>query len=529
MVAAILLTGNDYASDVVARLFDFFADNSRWQRRLWNIGLLLALRELDEAIEGRASGALSGAAVKWQAEALREQVANDPGTGSDADRAALVRALQTDLAYEGMAHLVIRRFLEDVEPKYLPRWETVLRGDERPSRERSARALAAHLLDGGYSPQFLRDWLYHLVHIDSRSLELGDIVAEAHQIDRKAPQEFEVLVLYERTPPGSSPRPAGWQRSRGVRRWFESHAIDEERIPSGTHGGLVIRVWARDRFAAVDEAASIVDGLAARVAVGTRSSFGGLAEAFVAGHDRSVPLRRSRRVDIHSIDRHRELYSATSRGVIDSALELVSHLDSGPRAVAVAGGWSAIEFLLRGPGDSENVAAADRLAALVACSWPRAELTTIAKSRIDTVDDELSAELAAYATNRERCDRLVEAIRAETDLALVTSSDKSALHRMKRLVAAPNRVLMDVQRHAQRSLRALYRQRNLVLHGGHTRGVALEGTLRTAAPLVGAGMDRIAHAAITAGRTPLEAAARATFELGRAGSADAPAVTMLLE
>jgi hypothetical protein len=42
-------------------------------------------------------------------------------------------------------------------------------------------------------------------------------------------------------------------------------------------------------------------------------------------------------------------------------------------------------------------------------------------------------------------------------------------------------------------LRRLYRQRNLVLHWGRMNAVGLRAALRTAAPLVGAGMDRIAH------------------------------------
>jgi hypothetical protein len=35
--------------------------------------------------------------------------------------------------------------------------------------------------------------------------------------------------------------------------------------------------------------------------------------------------------------------------------------------------------------------------------------------------------------------------------------------------------------------------RNVVLHGGSTSSIALDATLRTVAPLVGAGLDRIVH------------------------------------
>ena len=90
-------------------------------------------------------------------------------------------------------------------------------------------------------------------------------------------------------------------------------------------------------------------------------------------------------------------------------------------------------------------------------------------------------------------------------------------------------MLDDVRGHAQSSIRRLYRQRNLVLHGGRTRGVTLNATLRTVAPLVGAGVDRIVHLYLTAGVDPLQSAARAEYELGRAGAPGAPEVTALLE
>ena len=79
------------------------------------------------------------------------------------------------------------------------------------------------------------------------------------------------------------------------------------------------------------------------------------------------------------------------------------------------------------------------------------------------------------------------------------------------------------------SLRRLYRQRNIVLHGGSTQSVALNATLRTAAPLVGAGLDRLTHAYLVDGVLPLALAAKAELRLGLVGARDAPSVTDLLE
>jgi hypothetical protein len=368
-----------------------------------------------------------------------------------------------------------------------------------------------------------------LIEDKARTLDLADVVDEARALRETSAREFEVLVLFDRTPSGKSPRPLGWSKTRRVRFWLASNGISEEALPPQAHGGLILTIRSRDPYSALTEAGAIADRLAARVAVGTRSAFRPLDRAFVAGIARPLLLRQSRRVDVHSLDRHHRLYDLDGDASIDSAIELLSHLDYGQGPVGVAGGWSAVEFLLSGPGDAKNVLAGDRLSALVACSWPRAELTTIARNRMNEIDDTLSDELKAKPTNRDRCDRLVAEIAAGAGLKLVADSERAAEHRMERLVSNPAKVLQDVFGYAQESLRRLYRQRNLVLHGGRTRGVALEATLRTAAPLVGAGVDRIVHANLTANLTPLHAAARAEFELLQAHRLDGSGVTALLE
>jgi hypothetical protein len=66
-----MLVGGEYSQHVFTRLFDFFTLNSQWQRRIWNVGLVLALRELDEAIEAKHLRALSVESVRWLAESVK--------------------------------------------------------------------------------------------------------------------------------------------------------------------------------------------------------------------------------------------------------------------------------------------------------------------------------------------------------------------------------------------------------------------------------------------------------------------------
>ncbi len=85
---------------------------------------------------------------------------------------------------------------------------------------------------------------------------------------------------------------------------------------------------------------------------------------------------------------------------------------------------------------------------------------------------------------------------------------------MSSVLLNPYAKLKDIESYAADTFQGLYRQRNLVLHGGRTSAVALRACLRTAAPLVGAGSDRIVHARYVEQLRPLELATRAKISLG---------------
>lgn len=100
---------------------------------------------------------------------------------------------------------------------------------------------------------------------------------------------------------------------------------------------------------------------------------------------------------------------------------------------------------------------------------------------------------------------------------------------MRALISDPSSTLKDVYDHLKFAFRRLYRNRNLVLHWGKIDAVTLRASLRTTAPLVGAGMDRIAHAFFVDGIEPLVLAAKASINLAAVGSTYGPTVVDLLE
>ena len=227
-------------------------------------------------------------------------------------------------------------------------------------------------------------------------------------------------------------------------------------------------------------------------------------------------------------EREGQLFDVHSSGRIHAAIELLSHLQSSSPGAAVAGGWAAIEALLSEPAN-DNVEAADRLATLVACSYPRAELTALSYD-ILRADRGLAARLQGVHENRRRCDIIADALLEGTLVSnQLRGSVSAAAARALEMLQHPRKTLALVREHASNAFRRLYRQRNMVLHGARTDAVALRASLRTAAPLVGAGIDRIVHAHYVGNVAPFPLTARAQIALATIGTDGGPVITTLLD
>ena len=192
-------------------------------------------------------------------------------------------------------------------------------------------------------------------------------------------------------------------------------------------------------------------------------------------------------------------------------------METGAPGTAIAGGWAALEAVLARPATSGREIAQD-FAVLVACSFPRAELTPLTYAYTAENDDPLSEELRRAPSKLERCALLGTAIERGTPVYFQAPSDQAALERVRAILDDPSGVLRRVATYVDEAMQRLYRQRNLVLHAGTTDSVAMSSTLRTAPPLVGAGLDRLVHDALATGDSdPLRLVARARTALEHCG------------
>lgn len=391
---------------VVARLFDFFRRRTAWQRRLWNPGTVTVLRELLEALDLLKSGHVRPATVKELARTARRRAGRDLAVGSQAVRTGLEAALVKlqDNPADVVARHQLDFLLQGVETDYLQRWSAVPPGDIAAlAPESISRLLAGHLLGMGFSPDYLHRWTTWLIH-NRQPVTFTDLFIEAHEVAARPTRSWQVLVPFAALERHEQQMPPEWLDAAGATGWMVRHAPDALLRHSG---GLLLEVRARDQWSAVEEAGDLVESLAARVAVGVPGSprFEPHSEAFVAGTSTRFSLTRPRRqVDVHSLKRQNALFAVAEpalSGRLRSAIDLVASLETGTPGAAVAGGWAALEAVLARPGTTSVQAAAD-LAALVTCSFPRAELTPLAYAYMQEHDDRLSESLKQSSSNLQR-------------------------------------------------------------------------------------------------------------------------------
>ena len=526
-----MLSVDLYDRHVGARLPDFFAAISPWNRRLWTIGSVLTLKEIIEASEAVQAGVLSSKALSNLISSANPMLGQDCGVGEEAQLKVLQQSLKPEVRYKGIEFHQIEQLIPDIEENYLERWANILRlPDRRPKVERTARAIASHLLDSGFDPDYLHRWWTYRIRHEAGNRSIADLVSEAHSLCRRPHREFEVIVAFE----GST-----ISLAESVHNWLDASILSATLQKTGfetkgvrQRGGMSIRVKAREARSAVELAAEIIDRFMARVTLGTRDSkLVPLPKAWVIGEATPIPLRRhGRGVEVHALERENKLYpeSVSSRvdAAVNAAIELLTPMSMSSTSSAVAGGWAAVEALLSTAGD-DRVLAGDRMAALIACSFPRAELTALSY-KLEAGGDSIAARLPLCKTNRDRAHEVAQAIRNGESLTLNDESDFVALERLRTVITSPQKNLEDINNHIAAVLRRLYRHRNMVLHWGKTDAVALRAGLRTAAPIVGEGMDRIAHAWFVENIPPLELAARASIRLGIVGSTNGYDIVDLL-
>lgn len=498
---------NDNDRIAVGRLLEFLTERTPWHRSLWGVGVLLSMEEVYEACIAQRQGHLSDGAVKRMCTSLQKRVGIHP-VFTNAEKQFLRHHIEKIPRAEGAAHFSIRELSTRVSIDYMSRWARKVAASP-VEVELFARDVAAHLLDAGFSASYLKDFIKQRLAAPE-GITLAELCEALHTATVTNPTRlFDVLMAFGSVPELQGGVPDTWLRGPTVTTWLKNEGFSTTDVRAPV--AMVLRVRARDEYGAAQAARSEGDRYAARALLASGKALNRLPMLWVQGSAVPTPMEGATRgVAVKELSLENRVFSTEASQNVDAALELLAHLEDSSPPAAIAGGWGAIEGLLADPSD--RASAADNLATLVTCSFPRAELTRLSY-RAERVHQVAGQELAAAQTNRDRCRILAKMISEARLPEMRSMADRAAVARMRKLLANPHAVLQRVRESVSDSFHRLYRQRNLILHGARIDSVALTPSLRTVAKLAGAGMDRITHGHYKQHLKPLELVAKANLSL----------------
>lgn len=491
-----------------------------WHRSLWRVGMTLQLREVLEYAEGFRLGATNSIGLQYVLEVCATDVRRDAGIGELAAIDAIVSILGAGADKNKGVHdpHVARAFeqlIRRAEGGYLSRWRQWVDDGNLglANVELVARSLISHLLDAGFSGDHLHQWLRAK---QVPGLKLTTLITDAERMMTRDPIDYEVLVPFDKCPEDVTDAAGS--------RYLPPDELDKrlaelkvEPLARRGSGALTFSVTAREPLAAINLVEIELRRLSARTVVGLSSDrIQPSARAIVTNVNKPKwsPVRtRQRDILVSSIVRNGLLLpaerSATNRA-LDDAFELLAAVETSTSWASVAAIWAAVEGLLSGPAE-RGVEAADRMAAIVAAGFVRAELTQLVRHINNNEDKREAISVAELGA-------LLKRIADGDDLGLKDPGHAAAVARVAAIAADPAAVLERVRGYFADSFRRLFQQRNNLLHGGRFDSASLPATMRTVPPLVAAGVDRLVHASMTVPTTePLSLAARAENELKLVG------------
>lgn len=505
------------------RLLEFLSERTPWQRSLWGVGVVLAMEELFEACVASKQGHLSEGSIKRMASTLQKHVGVHPAF-TDPEKLFLRQQVQQIPKPDGAAHFGLRELSERVSKDYLARWgATVAARDVEV--EHFARCVAAHLLDAGFSGAYLHTFIKSKVDAPE-AITLPQLCEELQgELVASPRREFEVLLAFAETPEMPNGVPIDWLSGSASADWLKANGYSTNNFRASV--ATVLKVQARDHVGAASVARGDADRYAARMLIARGKPLRLLPHLWVKGAPEPAPMKEtSRGVGVKELFREDRVFSNGASQSVDAALELLAHLEGSSPPAAIAGGWGAIEGLLADPSDRS--AAADNLATLVTCSFPRAELTALSY-RVERQDPEAAKTMERLVGNRNRARAVGQLIIDGRMPNMRSEVDQAAVARLQKLLGNPTRELSTIRDAIGESFHRLYRQRNLILHGARLDSVALAASLRTVAKLAGAGMDRITHGWYVQELKPMELVARANLSLALASREDPLCIIDLLE
>lgn len=499
-----------------ARMMEITSTQAPWHRRLWRSGTIQIGREL---LEESVRPGVRESAINDQRKYWMQSLQTDHGLEDHGKRVqGTVKDLKPGITDSSHAWITLREHIDRMHESYLTTWADALdsppNGNRPIDTEGAARRITAHLLDAGMHKSSLYAWL-RAIHTDpDNSMTLADFIRAADEFLKKPTRSYTFCVPIETQPrftisPSTAP---GWMTASDTAQWKKAHA---PHAPNMRHqGSFLLTVQARDVNAAAEEARSVISNLATKFQLGTATPITVCSRMWSKEKKTDFPTQATNRlINVRSFERLGRVQDLTSIDYITNTLALVHPLRTGAPHIAVMSGWSAIESLMVGPSDEQDVVAAGRFSLIVAASMVRAELTRLSRRYTEIHDDELCTRMNACEENLERARLFQMHVSGNPTIDLGRDVDNLALERIRPALRNPHQEIMRITEILTREFTRLYRKRNMIVHGGQIHESNLHSISETLTPLIGAGIDRVVHVGLRYGIKPIELSAIAESRL----------------
>jgi hypothetical protein len=492
-----------YAADLAGQMDRYLGARYGWTSTLLTHNTPDLLQELLVAGRQVANSVLSSSSFDEFKVQVTRQFYQDPGIGDAQARNVLGAMLPKNADEFGpLSHKF--RAMESAIPglraAYLENWKLEFSDPGYAaanavgsviSSDRSAALLTAFLLGLGIDSSYLVRWVDYRLLFDPSSLDLLQFTDEIIDLHTNGQSRVEIMAISDRSSSPDARPTSGWLSSQKVREWLTVNGFEP---PSTIHGGILFSSYQWEIYSSLRAVGTSLKKIARRGHLKAGKSVSFYPDAWIKGVRRPQKIPSSSHAYTLLPGYQLEspsLLTPPSNNRLEVAVEFIEAATTidGPGAVGML--WAALETLLAAPGDANKMNVVARGADIGLIAFIRSALWGALGIATNKKAEPLAMALAAVPS-ADRLGRLEVALQLAEYETLGLVGSRIHLRHVARLLDPT--YVKDLRMNFRSALSGLYRQRNLVLHGGITDGPLIPGYLRVGFPLVSAIVNRYARA-----------------------------------
>jgi hypothetical protein len=408
--------------------------------------------------------------------------------------------LSNRVGHAGFSAIAITDLLPQIGAAYLENWAREFAKPEysrfdgnggfkgEPPAKAAAKMLS-FLLDQGISRKYLSAWLGYRVKYAEESIDLSTFMDHLDQMYSRGRGPVRGLALLSSPPPPFAIERGSWLKASAARAWIQEKGTNP---PKTIHGGLLFELNVWDIHSAVDQIRDAIEGLKFRVKVATGKDVKFYNRVWLEGVSGPRTLADRSRLPTpvpayamsgDPVDR------PGSANRIEVAIDFLRSATLTSRPTGAGSLWAALESLLVSPGDEHRgVAVVERATNIGVVAFVRHQVQfCIGYLRANASDESMVASLSELE-GVLAVDRLQQMAEGSSDRPLASLLAEIELQHVADLCSPVG--LRALRSAIEGILFGLYRQRNLVLHGGVTDAPMLEPLVRDCMALVSAIANR---------------------------------------